>query len=143
MKKLADLVRNTVSKQNNSVREAYKEYMQKKRVAEHHKSELEEIIPLMTEIKQAFQACIVAGAEKYPKNISNIMIRAGEIQEKAQGIAENFNYFLFNKLYDLLITKLPEQKIGFEYVVGFYGNETFREKLKNLTEVTRNIVCIV
>lgn len=142
MKKLADLVRNTLSKQNNSLREAYKEYMQKKRVAEHHKAELEEIIPLMTQVKQAFQACIIAGAEKYPKNMTSIMNLAGEIQEKAPGIAENFNYFLFNKLYELLITKLPEQKIGFEYVVGFYGNEVFREKVKNLTEVTRNIVII-
>jgi len=140
MKKLLDVIRNTISKQNTGVREAYKEYTQKKRAASHLKSELDETMNLIHQVRMSYQACLLVGVEKYSKNIGNILTVASEIQEKAQAIAENFNYFLFYKLYELLTTRLPENKINLENVLLSCNDTKYQEKVKEIWEISKNIV---
>jgi len=140
MKKLLDVIRNTISKQNAGVREAYKEYTQKKRAANHLKSELDETMTLIHQVRMSYQACLLVGVEKYAKNIGNILKTAGEIQEKAQAIAENFNYFLFTKLYELLMTRLPENKIDLENVLTSCNDSNYQEKVKGVWRVAKEIV---
>ncbi len=140
MKKLIDLVRNTLSKQNSGIKEAYKEYSQKKRSASHHHQQLEDSVPLINQLKLSYQACLLAGVDKYRKNIENIIGLTSELQEKAPSIAENFNYFLYHKVYELFVTRLPENKMDLENVFNLCDEPTHRAKVKDLYECAKGLV---
>ena len=140
MKKLIDLVRNTLSKQNNGIKEAYKEYSQKKRSASHHQQQLEDSVPLINQLKLSYQACLLAGVDKYRKNIENIISLTGELQEKAPSIAENFNYFLYHKIYELFVTRLPENKMDLENIFNLCDEPAHRAKVKDLYECSKGLV---
>ena len=140
MKKLIDTVRGTLSKQNNTIKELYKDYSQKKRVASHQKKELDDIMSFVNNVKLSYQACLLVGMAKYSKNIQNILDLVGDIQERAPTIAENFNYFLFQKLHELLISRLPENKINLDYIFILYGDEEYREKVNSMGALTKDIV---